>query len=488
MAVPKSALQGKGRKIGTYPFDDMSTDLILRSCDGVDFHVYKNIMALASPVFQDMLSLPTALSSSHTETPEHPTPVVDMTEKSVVLDHLLRLCYPILPPKVLSLPHIEEVLVAAIKYDMCLPVATLKVSLRDFQDVEPHQVFAVACRLKLDDVAQQAATILRSRMSQLNWKNATSPDDTWESTFNHHAYMDNVSSAGYYRLLSFLRSGAWPKCSTPSASNQLPLRISPSTPSTLSRGFFDLVIQCYDESLPANSLFLSWASPCFADMIKDAVYETDSNNSRRVIQLPEDPTTVRYLIELCNPMGELTLPNLPLSSTYQIFLAALRYNLNGATEFGKRRVMWYATTEPLQVYLIAAHHGWSKEARDAAVAAIRMSAVDSYCSLMEAVDSSLYYALLKFNHHYLQALCKMTRRPEQTFHRREDSKSILRTWTDSRSSSAYSPEALYSLIVDKGLDSYSYYSTQLENQLAQKVHLVLSQVSQMPGTLLKISV
>ena len=40
------------------PFDgSRNADIVLRSCDGVDFRVYKEILALASPVFQDMTTL-----------------------------------------------------------------------------------------------------------------------------------------------------------------------------------------------------------------------------------------------------------------------------------------------------------------------------------------------------------------------------------------------------------------------------------------------
>lgn len=40
------------------PFDDADADVILRSCDGVDFRLYKNVIAKASTVFREMFSLP----------------------------------------------------------------------------------------------------------------------------------------------------------------------------------------------------------------------------------------------------------------------------------------------------------------------------------------------------------------------------------------------------------------------------------------------
>ncbi|KAI0255963.1 hypothetical protein BJV78DRAFT_1113987, partial [Lactifluus subvellereus] len=40
------------------PFDDADADIILRSSDQVNFHVYKVILSVASPFFKDMFSLP----------------------------------------------------------------------------------------------------------------------------------------------------------------------------------------------------------------------------------------------------------------------------------------------------------------------------------------------------------------------------------------------------------------------------------------------
>ena len=39
------------------PFDKETTDLILRTSDHVEFHVWKGILAEASPVFEDMFVL-----------------------------------------------------------------------------------------------------------------------------------------------------------------------------------------------------------------------------------------------------------------------------------------------------------------------------------------------------------------------------------------------------------------------------------------------
>lgn len=44
--------------IASPPFDDPEADIILRSSDNVDFHVYKFLLSLVSPVFKSMFALP----------------------------------------------------------------------------------------------------------------------------------------------------------------------------------------------------------------------------------------------------------------------------------------------------------------------------------------------------------------------------------------------------------------------------------------------
>jgi hypothetical protein len=77
-------------------FDSSRADLVLRSCDGVDFRVEKVVLVMSSPFFETMLSLPQPLSEE--ETPEEP-PFVKMAEDSRTLCVLLEVLYPNKYPK-----------------------------------------------------------------------------------------------------------------------------------------------------------------------------------------------------------------------------------------------------------------------------------------------------------------------------------------------------------------------------------------------------
>ncbi|KAJ7920465.1 hypothetical protein B0H13DRAFT_2319365 [Mycena leptocephala] len=99
--------------IPDYPFSEASdADSILRSSDGVDFHVYRAILSLVSPIFRSMFSLP-----QQADAPK--VPVIDVAEDSDILDKALRFFYPGAQPIVDTLDELRcviEILVS--KYDM----------------------------------------------------------------------------------------------------------------------------------------------------------------------------------------------------------------------------------------------------------------------------------------------------------------------------------------------------------------------------------
>ncbi|KAJ6632316.1 hypothetical protein B0H10DRAFT_11862 [Mycena sp. CBHHK59/15] len=133
------------------PFDDLGADVILRSSDGVDFHVYRVVLSLASPVFRDMFKLPQPKDDPR-------VPIVSMWESALVLDRMLRFCYPGAEPVVDTLDQLREILeVALLKYDMQFIVPFGKRYLQAYILLDPVAVFAIACRHEWKDVALQAA-------------------------------------------------------------------------------------------------------------------------------------------------------------------------------------------------------------------------------------------------------------------------------------------------------------------------------------------
>ncbi|KAL5531274.1 hypothetical protein ACEPAG_4151 [Sanghuangporus baumii] len=157
----------------SYPFDGSNgthSDLILRSADGVDFKVMKAVLAVASPVFHDMTTLaePLLVSSegqcnASAEVSEEGFPIVVMYESNaIVLDALLRMIYPVVPPKLEdgNLELVSGILRAAQKYDMAAVMHVVEHVLRAAahrnSGERSLEVFIIACEYRMEELTRLA--------------------------------------------------------------------------------------------------------------------------------------------------------------------------------------------------------------------------------------------------------------------------------------------------------------------------------------------
>ncbi|KAL5536686.1 hypothetical protein ACEPAF_509 [Sanghuangporus sanghuang] len=187
-------------KLLTYPLDEFhlpSGGIILKSSDGVEFKVYKNILTLGSTFFETMFSLPQPpdsysgdsskpIAEDHT----NETQVIDVTESSAIVDQLLRCIYPTPSPSFRGISDdgeitkeeefikgIEPILGAALKYDVQTVVNKLCALMLDAaertrpnghlrHDTLAVRVYALACQFGLKEVAHRAAHIaLKGRVA-----------------------------------------------------------------------------------------------------------------------------------------------------------------------------------------------------------------------------------------------------------------------------------------------------------------------------------
>ena len=72
-------------------FDVSDTNLIIRSSDLVHFRVHKPVLAMASPFFKELLSLPQPPDGEIVDD----LPVVQLSEGSELLNNLISMLYPI---------------------------------------------------------------------------------------------------------------------------------------------------------------------------------------------------------------------------------------------------------------------------------------------------------------------------------------------------------------------------------------------------------
>lgn len=71
--------------------DVPDANLIIRSSDLVNFRVHKSVLAMASPFFQDLLSLPQPSDGEIVDG----LPVVQLSEDSELLNSLISILYPV---------------------------------------------------------------------------------------------------------------------------------------------------------------------------------------------------------------------------------------------------------------------------------------------------------------------------------------------------------------------------------------------------------
>lgn len=137
-------------------FDDPTADFILRSSLPVtDFRVHRLLLSLASPFFDQMLSLPQPSPKELTK-----VPVVEVSEPPEILQLLLQFVYPVPSPIIDDdLDTLIMVLHAAIKYDVPLAIDDLRKQLvsERYLKQSPTRVYAVASRYELEEEAKLAS-------------------------------------------------------------------------------------------------------------------------------------------------------------------------------------------------------------------------------------------------------------------------------------------------------------------------------------------
>ena len=86
---PQAQINSTTSPPGPATFDISDGNIIIRSSDLIDFRVHKSVLAMMSPFFKDLLSLP---QPSNSETADG-LPVVRLSEDSELLNSLVSMLY-----------------------------------------------------------------------------------------------------------------------------------------------------------------------------------------------------------------------------------------------------------------------------------------------------------------------------------------------------------------------------------------------------------
>lgn len=390
------------------PFDDSSTsDVVIRTSDGVDFYVHKLILSLASPFFKQLFTLHQP-SESFVINAASP-PVIDVSEKSHVIDGVLRLCYPVQQPDMSTVSSVVDTLAAATKYDISIAISRLKAPLSKLLSTLPLEVYALACQYRLEDVAVDAAEAWEGvAISAQGQEDKLSIQ--WKLTPAGESYvpeMAEIPSGMYARLVNYVRSGIAP----PSFCTPPRFPPPPPTPSfhplvefVVTRSHFplstDIAVYSIDAvQFSAHRAILSSASEVMRDILS-----RDQTLDR--LDLAENGDTLAIVFRSCYPGGINLANGIPVSLTASVLSAARKYKLPVLEGAAKRRLQEMVQSDPLDVFFHTAMVGWKEGARDAAVRLSRLPIYDLYTSTMETTSAKYYHALLKFRFDYRRAVAK----------------------------------------------------------------------------------
>ena len=340
------------------PFDKSSiSDVILRSCDSVDFFVLQSLLCFVSPVFND------ALSVAALET-KNGVPIVTVSEDSETLACLLTLIYPHdREPQVASAPLFSKVCRAARKYSMDVIIRKLRAML---SRVEPSHspdtivahhflLYAIAVQFEWHAEAAKAA---RHTLST-PWRKMPYNDE-----------LRNISGADFCQYLA-LREGFKEKPLppiTPVTKAKKEERFAAAEKPFDSSAKADVILRSTDQiDFYVLGDLLSLVTPVF-----DSVSSTRQKDGLSVLDFEEDGATLRHLLSLIYPCAESQIDD--FDTFVKVARAARKYGMNVVGDKLKHQldVSRHIVDDPVRTLWVAIAFGWGQVAKKAAKNALAL--------------------------------------------------------------------------------------------------------------------
>lgn len=371
----------------SYPFDKTNADIILRTPDQVDFHVYSQILVVASPFFEGMLDVPQPPLNQ--QELKYGRPIIHVSETSKALDPLLRICYPINKRKKLTAEEIEVALAAAMKFEMEFAITVLTENLHTLAKSSPLEAWGIACRLRLESVARFAGCAALSR--QLDF--AVLGD------------MEGITAGDYFRLHEFIRTlGRVPPDFKFLSSSSLP-KVSLSPPSRIASLSLadapppDVICRSTDDiEFRAHKAVLSVAStPLQRKICSPALEEGPSGDHiLPVIQFEEEGNVLHTVLQLSyRCTTDVPLPS-DLADVTAILAAVEKYGLHSAKPFVWSIWQKMASASPLRAYCLAIRVGHVLGAKETARLVLNCVIDGVHIQELEHIPALAYHRLLNY--------------------------------------------------------------------------------------------
>ncbi|PCH36291.1 hypothetical protein WOLCODRAFT_108504 [Wolfiporia cocos MD-104 SS10] len=401
------------------PFDKADGDVIIRTCDNVEFRVYRNILSLASPFFESMFSLPQPATSGEI------TQVVPVTETSTTIEALLRICYPIDDPVISSESptHARDVLEAASKYDIRIVFPFIERNmLSSLSWGQSLLVYTIACKYGLEDLARNAA---------------------WRAVYDRavESYLpelEDMSAGCYYRLLELQRIGCQNAYQIPkfchrdvrlsdSGKKESSRRISVQphgAPSPFDSSDADLILESLDMmQFHVYRKVIEIASPVLKNSIWTAPMTVEATlfyRSQLTVAVQLDSKLLSPLLQLCYPAS---LPHIDdVGFAFSLLDAARKFEMERASYIIQQHVKSFVSADPYRFYFLAASRGLKDHAVQSARLLLSRTIDElksTYIAELEEANAASYYRLLEFHRRCTTAVGELERSQDHLFARKE---------------------------------------------------------------------
>ncbi|OCH84213.1 hypothetical protein OBBRIDRAFT_741960 [Obba rivulosa] len=275
------------------PFNKRTADIIFITSDNVAFRVHSQLLSLASRIFEGMFDLPQPVLDGSdgqagaifsTQVLHDGLPLIPVSERSDVLETLLRFLYPVPDPTLASVKELDPVLKAALKYDMLEAIDILKERLRGFIKTALLEVYCIACCYGFEEQAAIAAAHIRSRDLQ----------------YSYVPQLRQTTAGCYFRLLQYCKTPSKQSsfCHPPSDSSD---RVADSSAVLDANPLFDniqadTILRTFNNvDFLVHSMVLTQTSTVFRDMFSipqperktDDEQSHDFEDARPIVRITE---------------------------------------------------------------------------------------------------------------------------------------------------------------------------------------------------------
>ncbi|KAJ2979153.1 hypothetical protein NUW54_g11184 [Trametes sanguinea] len=407
MVPANQSVSQRPNRQASEPFDRDDADFILRSCDMVQFFVHRIILALSSPLFSTMLSLPQPPPEA--TVPDYATdgrPVIEVAEDSETLDLFLRLCYPMVDPPLVSFPLIRRLLATAMKYDAPSALHSAKKALvqPSLLEEDPLRSFAIACCFRLEEEAEIAAekAVIDDRVV-----GKTCPE------------IDEIPAAAYHRLLKLNRtrklvdSPKFPdlQCYVVDFADVSPFfQPCAGVPEGHGRTSLQAVEHPFDASdatlilrsrdlleFRVNGALITLASPNILQLAPQIIQPAGAEGLP-MHSLEEDSVVVDAILRMCYPVEHPR--SLEPAVLLDVLDAAGKYQMKKVLQVIRSSWSTFIEHQPLRLFFAATQCGWHEEARMCARFLVDRHEVrwiySQYVSVMETIANRPYRRLLLY--------------------------------------------------------------------------------------------